>query len=926
MNEGALAIGIDFGTTNSSVAWYNPRTGEAEVILNAEGEVKTPSLVYFGERETLVGKQVEDEIENLSMDPAQRDEATERIFKSIKRKLLSPSSIALPDDHFIRPVEVVAEILKKLKRDAERGHFDGEEVKRAVITHPAEFKPNQKDQIEKAARLAGFTEVKLLDEPSAAALAYARAGHNVGEHVLVYDLGGGTFDLAVLDNEEGSFHVAMRPKGEEHLGGDDFDRALYRYCDEVARRELGRPISATENEDLKYLRECRKRKENFSYKETVRFSDYLASEGVPVRFEHEVDRETFEDRIKEYVETTARLTKEILEEARSRGHEVDSIVLIGGSSRVRLVIETLEQTLPAGMSLRDWGRKDVAVALGAAHYANMVWGTDGPDGSTDPALEKYRETVEEVFADRELDKAEVDRLVTFAEQLGLSQEQTANVERRVMGGTKKDVLYGQYRRLVEMVWADGKLNGMEVEWLGAEADELGLSREETANAESEVMGATREVVAGRQSPDIKPLVASESFVLAHKLAGHTDEVHGVAFGPDGQSLASGGSDYHALRGWNARTGRSAGALDGHTGRINSVAFSPDGNLLASGGFDKSIKIWKLPNGEPFHSLDHGAWVFSLAIGSGRESGRQLLASGGADGKIKLWSLENGKLTRTFAGHSHWVLSMAIDPDKQLLLSGSADKTVKVWDLKARTDEPLHIFEHPDWVRSVALGSDGRLAASGGEDGVIRLWDLKTGKLVRTMTGHSGPVLSVAMSPDGKLLASGGADGKIKTWNPSTGEPLHVLLGHRGGVGSVAVSSDGELLASGGHDRAVKVWKKEEIPWSTVVVPQDPPPDGPELGQPNRSPPDLPGGPGPSTRPPDLPRKPEPGPPTDPPKLPGGSGTEQPDRPPTLPGGPGVGQPDRPPNLPGKLQGKPGRPPNLPGGSGSGPSRPPKLPG
>ena len=138
MSEQVPSIGIDFGTTNSCVAWYDPRTGSAEVILNAEGQTKTPSLVYFGENETLVGEPVEHLIENVSMDKTRREEVFQRTVMSIKRNLISPPRVALLGGRFVRPVDVAAEILKKLKRDAEEGHFH-EEVKRAVITCPAEF-------------------------------------------------------------------------------------------------------------------------------------------------------------------------------------------------------------------------------------------------------------------------------------------------------------------------------------------------------------------------------------------------------------------------------------------------------------------------------------------------------------------------------------------------------------------------------------------------------------------------------------------------------------------------------------------------------------------------------------------------------------------------------------------------------------------
>jgi WD40 repeat protein len=811
MSEYVPSIGIDFGTTNSSVAWRDPRTGDAEVILNAEGQPKTPSLVHFADDdETLVGKSVENLLQDISTDKARRDDVFRRTIASIKRNLLSPPRIALPGGRYVRPVEAAAEILKKIKRDAEDGHFH-EAVERAVITCPAEFNVLQRQKIEEAGRLAGFSEVVLLEEPVAGALAYAEAGLDVGRHVLVYDLGGGTFDLAVLDSEDESFHVAMEPKGVERCGGDDFDLALYHHCDEVANETLGRPISLSGSVDLSFLRACRRRKESLTFQGKGRFSNYLSSENGPVYFEHEMDRQTFEELIGEYVETSARLTSEILKQADGAGHEVDTVVLVGGSVRVPLVVQTLKETLP--VAPLGFNKRDIAVALGAAHYASVLWGEKKPSkvskGSSAPRrggvpappkpspAEQYESAVAEARGKR-LGKVEADRLSAFARQLGMTREATREVEVRVLGSSKEGVLYGQYKRAVETVWADGKLAPLEVEWLAATAEGMGLDTDRSSRAESEVMGDAKDAILARQSIAPESVASRPDFILAHTLPGHTGEVHSVAFSPDGGFLASGSGD-HTLRGWDARAGEAVGSLEGHTARVNSVAFSPDGGFLASGGFDKSVRLWKLPNGEPFHNLAHPEWVFSVAVGSDGK----LLASGGADGEIKLWSLETGELLRSLVGHSHWVLSVAMSADGGLLASGGADGTARVWDFES--GEAAHVFERPGWVRSVAFGEE--ILAAACEDGSVGVWKIPDGELLYAVAGHSGAAFSVAASADGRLLASGGADGKVKVWDARAGEPLSILPAHQDGVSSVAFSPDGSLIASGGHDREVKVWRK-----------------------------------------------------------------------------------------------------------------------
>jgi molecular chaperone DnaK (HSP70) len=350
-------IGIDFGTTTSSMAWVDPGTGKAEILKNAEGEEKTPSVVYFGADLALVGTPAEQMLE----DP----EEGRRVVASVKRELANAPTLALPGRR-VKAVEVAAAVFAKLKRDAEDLHFQ-EPVTRAVITCPASFDVMELEAIEAAARLAGFTEVRTLEEPVAAALAYSRAGLGVGRHVLVYDLGGGTFDLALLREEAGGFALALEPKGLRRCGGDDFDQALYDYCDEEAERQWGVPLNS-QGRDLRFLRDCRRRKENLSAQDKVLFSS-LVGEGR--LFRHSLTRELFEGLIGSRIDTTVRLTSELVRTAEAQGFPVETVVLIGGSSRIPLVQRKLKETLP--VEPRRWQHQDVAVALGAAYFAQGVW-------------------------------------------------------------------------------------------------------------------------------------------------------------------------------------------------------------------------------------------------------------------------------------------------------------------------------------------------------------------------------------------------------------------------------------------------------------------------------------------------------------------------------------------------------------------------
>ena len=246
-------LGIDYGTCNSVMAWVNPKTGQAEVIRNAEGDEQTPSLVHFGPDEVIVGKHVVHLLED--------EQARGGIYPpGAKRDIGKHRSVWL-GGKVRSPFDVAVAILSKLKRDAEAGHFQAT-VRHAVITVPATFDPLERDRVREAAQAAGFAELELLEEPVAAALAYARDGLAVGRRVLVYDLGAGTFDLALLAHDEGEFEPVLPPRGLRQ-GGDDFDQALYEHLERQAKQQE-RTLTEHGGLDLHLLRRCREVKENLS--------------------------------------------------------------------------------------------------------------------------------------------------------------------------------------------------------------------------------------------------------------------------------------------------------------------------------------------------------------------------------------------------------------------------------------------------------------------------------------------------------------------------------------------------------------------------------------------------------------------------------------------------------------------------------------
>lgn len=282
MAEITHIIGIDFGTCQCSVAWFNPKSGHAELLRNAEGYEKTPSVVFYDKEkgEALVGSAAEFMLDD--------EESNRDVKVGIKHDIGKDMLIHLGGKDR-RPTEIAADILRKLKRDAEQLHFKAP-VTAAVIAHPAAFDASERERLAEAANLAGFERVILLSEPEAAAIAVTKAGVKVGNNLVVYDLGAGTFDLTVLlQTGDGNYRLPIGSRGKR-CGGDDFDRALYEHCDAMVRQQHGRGVAADGQVDPQFMRACRQRKENLSlsHRNWVDFSSVLRGD-PPVVFKHRVD-------------------------------------------------------------------------------------------------------------------------------------------------------------------------------------------------------------------------------------------------------------------------------------------------------------------------------------------------------------------------------------------------------------------------------------------------------------------------------------------------------------------------------------------------------------------------------------------------------------------------------------------------------------
>lgn len=322
-------IGIDLGTTNSAVAVMEG--GEAVIIPNTEGNRTTPSVVAFtkdGER--LVGETAK---RQAILNP-------QNTISSIKREMGSDFKVDI-DGKKYTPEEISAMILQKIKKDAES--YLGETVTEAVITVPAYFTDAQRQATKDAGKIAGLDVKRIINEPTAAALAYGVDKETDQHKIMVYDLGGGTFDVSILEVGDGVFEV-LATRGNNRLGGDDFDKELIDYIAEEYKKESGIDLreDPTAHQRLKDAAEKAKKELSTTVTSNVNLPFITAINGVPAHLNMDIKRAKFEELTEHLVEKTLGPVREALKDAGISANEVEKVLLVGGSSRIPQVQEAVK--------------------------------------------------------------------------------------------------------------------------------------------------------------------------------------------------------------------------------------------------------------------------------------------------------------------------------------------------------------------------------------------------------------------------------------------------------------------------------------------------------------------------------------------------------------------------------------------------------
>ena len=352
-------IGIDLGTTNSCVAVMEGK--EPVVIANAEGERTTPSVVAFAKGERLVGQVAK---RQAIVNP-------DNTIISIKREMGSEYRVDIEGKEY-SPQEISAMILQKLKKDAES--YLGSTVTQAVITVPAYFTDSQRQATKDAGKIAGLEVLRIINEPTAAALAYGLdKADGKNQKILVFDLGGGTFDVSILDIGEGVFEV-VATAGDNRLGGDDFDQRVMNLIIDEFKAKEGIDLSKDKLAMQRIKEAAEKAKIELSSvtKATINLPFITADATGPKHFEYDITRAKFDAITEDLVQKTSKLVMKALDDSKLSLNEIDKVILVGGSTRIPAVVNEVKRI--TGKDPFKGINPDECVALGAAIQGGVLAG------------------------------------------------------------------------------------------------------------------------------------------------------------------------------------------------------------------------------------------------------------------------------------------------------------------------------------------------------------------------------------------------------------------------------------------------------------------------------------------------------------------------------------------------------------------------
>ncbi|MCU1401057.1 MAG: Heat shock protein 70 [Acidimicrobiales bacterium] len=796
-------LAIDFGTSYTVAAAKLGDRGPE--IVEIGGERRMPSVVMVDpDGQIFVGRTAED----LSVsNPGST-------LRALKNRLGDQTPAILGG----RPYQVVTLVAALL-----RGVYEeiverfGEPPAEVRLTHPATWNQPRVSRLVEAAAKAGLDQPLLVPEPVAAALSYAAdVGIVPGHPIAVYDLGGGTFDSALVTVRNGGFTVVGRPGGDQHIGGELFDELMSNHIGEQLDPAAWEAIQVGEDPLWRQIgaalrNESRKAKEALSSHPFVNVLVPLPSGLSQVR----VTRDEFRGMIEPYIAETIETLRRCIAEAGARPDELAGISLVGGSSRSPVVEEMVRHAFPdvpisrrgdpkatvaAGATLADrpspstphlWRSQITQEASpGTAHEAVRLAPpplSDPPDlgpppsprpppvassppqpppqSPPQPPLQPQPQPAQVAVRGQLLPEPMSPRskrgLIGLVGLLVAAAIVAVVVVATRSGDDSSSAATGSTAAASPASTASGSTSAATVDTGSAQT----VSRSSDVTPTTQIVTRTTEIVT--PTIEIVPPSSTASTGIGsaqpvgtqyETLLGHKGDVRAAQFSPDSRLLVTAGADGLGVV-WNVQTGKQMSLLSGHTGALTSVAFSPDGSTVATSA---------------------------------------------VDGTVRLWDTESGKQVAWFTGHTDAVEQVRFNPDGGSLVSAGTDGTVRVWDI-ATSSEVAEYAGPVGPVHFAEFSPNGQQILAGGDDGNTYLWNISTPESPVVLGGHDGPVRAGAFNPDGTLVLSGGDDAKILVWDTSTGAPYANLGDIEGGVVSATFSNDGTRLMASGHDRTAALW-------------------------------------------------------------------------------------------------------------------------
>ncbi len=726
-------LGVDLGTTFCTGAVLREDRID---LLEIAGELRTPSTVMWREGTLLAGRHAD---RLRASDPG----AVER---NPKRKVGAAPMILAGT-----PVTATMALSAQLRLFVEEGtrRAGGQPPGTLVLTHPAAWNPAQLQVLhEVAATVAPGATTVLVPEPVAAAVQYAADNAlPTGARIAVYDLGGGTFDTAVLQVSPTGFEVIGHPGGDDDIGGEVFDWLVYDHLlDQLHQRAPETAERLTTGEDLtsqrdrdEVLRAARNVKEALS--EYPDASEYLRCANTDVH----LTRTQYEDLIHADLERSLTTLDHTLATAGADPTDLAGIFLTGAASRTPLVHHLLHTRY--GPTIRTWGDPKLAVAHGAARLTHPTRTLTTEDTPGSPH-----------------------HLSTGATNIGpstLADSSPATTTRPSATESPSSEA--------------GPSAATGSSPSASSPSEAGPSATTTAGDLGEDSGLRLASAGDDGAVHVWDPVTGQH---RYALQGHGRRVNAVAFSPDGEILAS-ASENRTVCLWSAREGRCVRVLVGHGQAVHAVAFCPqDPHLLVSAGQDTTLWLWNAPSGQCLrvltgHTRPVRAVVFS-ADGS-------VLVSGAADHTVRIWDARTGQCLGPLLGHTHPVTDVVFAPAGGPLASAGQDRTVRLWDLTTGTCTSV-LAGYPAAVHAVAFSPTGDRLAVACADGTIHLSDPGSGAYLGVLGGHLRAARGLAFSADGALLASASEDLTARVWDTHTGQCRWTLTGHAGAVRSVALTT------------------------------------------------------------------------------------------------------------------------------------------